>query len=880
MAFMRGSLLLIVVLLVKISFAFGEENNINFNIPPSSADKALNLFAQQADVQLLYSYKDVANKQLNGVSGLHSIQQGWEILLESSCLYVELEDDTSRHLLADNNKGIATVNSHQCKKNNFLKTFTTSLLAILGSQAAVTQEVTPQKSASTIEEVIVSARRQNESLQSTPVAVTALTSSMLDVKQIDSIESIQYSTPNLNISTKSPNSSGFAFLSIRGQANLGGGASNDPAIGVYVDGVYIARPGGSLLDLIDTRQVEVLRGPQGTLFGRNTTGGALNIKSNEPVNVLKGSLKLSLGNIGQREVTGMVNVPLIEDTLAARLVYKHSEHDGYGDNVFLNKELNDDKRDFFRFSMKYSPADSSWDFLLSADRTDQEDNGQLHVVTDYNSDNALLSGFVQANGPDENGPGSADDNIDPYVHSNNDWYNGYSDDDEFSELTAQGVSGKLNIDLGWAKLTSITAWRSLETTGFNDLDGLPYRIINSNYVNDQSQFSQELQLSGGDGALNWISGLFYFDEEGEELTRSQTMFGALFSNDPDLVNRNDGTANNTSYAAYGQLYYDLTDSLRLTGGLRYTVDDREVELRNKSNEALDVCSIPVADRDDGINCRQNESVDYDYVSYLFGVDYQINEQAFLYAKTSRAYLAGGWNMRNGSAPSFEPEEVTDVELGAKLDWLDSRIRTNIALFRAEQADVQRTSTGIIPKATSFIRNAAEATVTGVEFELTALPWEGMEASFTFGWLDAEYDTFIDATGLDRSQETPPQSPEYNYSISVTQQVYTRFGELKIHADYAYVDDYVLWQGTAPDPATEALFARGRQLSEAGGYGLLNAKATMQLDDRWEVSLWGRNLTDEEYYSRTQADFLTSFGYAGAYPGDPRTYGVTVAFQFD
>ena len=494
-----------------------------------------------------------------------------------------------------------------------------------------------------------------------------------------------------------------------------------------------------------------------------------------------------------------------------------------------------------------------------------------------------MSGFIQANAPDENGPGGADDNLDPYVHSSADWYRGYSDDDEFSELTSQGVSGTLNVDLGWAQFTSITAWRELESTGFNDLDGLPYRILNSNYVNDQSQFSQELQLSGGDGALKWIGGLFYFDEEGDELTRSKTMFGALFFGDPDLVNRNDGTANNTSYAAYGQLYYDVTDRLRVTGGLRYTQDDREVELRNKSNEALDVCSIPVADRNDGVTCRQNESVDYDYVSYLFGIDYQLNDQVFLYAKTSRAYLAGGWNMRNGSAPSFKPEEVSDVELGAKADWLDKRLRTNVALFYAEQADVQRTSTGIIPstgQATSFIRNAAEATVSGLEFELTALPWDGMEARFTLGLLDAEYDKFVDAAGLDRSGETSPQSPEYNYSISLTQQLSTGFGDVILHADYAYVDDYVLWQGTAPTPATEALFARGRRLSEAGGYGLLNAKASVQVGDQWEFSVWGRNLTDEEYYSRTQADFLTSFGYAGAYPGDPRTYGVTVALQFD
>jgi len=803
------------------------------------------------------------------LSGRYLVSDGVAHLLRETCLEAVFSGN-------DNNKGITIVKIKQCQKKSLVASVSAAILSILGASNGFAQEGGAVPQAKTgIEEIVVTARRQSESLQTTPVAVTALTETMLQVKQIETIESVQYSTPNLNISTNSPNSSGFAFLAIRGQSNLGGGASNDPAIGVYVDGVYIARPGGSLLDLIDTRQVEVLRGPQGTLFGRNTTGGALNISSNEPVHNLEGSVQATMGNYGLKQVTGVINVPLIEDELAARLVYRTSEHDGYGDNVFLRRELNDDDRDFYRLSVKYEPREGDWDLLLTADRTDQEDNGQLQVVRGYNAANSALANLVRNNAPDENAPGSADDNLDPYVHPGSDWYDGFASENEFSELTSEGLSATLNVDLGWSQLKSITAWRSLESNGLNDLDALPYLILNSNYVNDQSQFSQELQLSGGSGALNWIGGLFYFEEEGDELTRSQTMFSG------GGVNRNDGTAENTSYAAYGQLYYDLTDKLRLSAGLRYTEDERDVELRNKVNEALNVCALPVSDRDDGVTCKQSLSVDYDYTSYLFGLDYQMSENVFLYAKTSRAFLAGGWNLRNGSAPSFEPEEVNDIEFGAKLDWLDSRLRTNFAVFYAEQSDVQRSATGITNtgQATSFIRNAAEATVQGVEFELVAVPWEGMEASFVLGTLDAEYDEFIDSTGLDRSKETPPQSPEYNYSVSLTQNIPVSYGEWVLHADYAYVDDFVIWQGTAPSAAAEALFARGRALSNIDGYGLLNARLALNLGANIELSVWGRNLTDEEYFSRTQADFLTSFGYAGAYPGDPRTYGATVTYRF-
>src|SRR5690606_10842329 len=243
------------------------------------------------------------NIRVRGLSGRYLVSDGVAHLLRETCLEAVFSGN-------DNNKGITIVKIKQCQKKSLVASVSAAILSILGASNGFAQEGGAVPQAKTgIEEIVVTARRQSESLQTTPVAVTALTETMLQVKQIETIESVQYSTPNLNISTNSPNSSGFAFLAIRGQSNLGGGASNDPAIGVYVDGVYIARPGGSLLDLIDTRQVEVLRGPQGTLFGRNTTGGALNISSNEPVHNLEGSVQATMGNYGLKQVTGVINVP-------------------------------------------------------------------------------------------------------------------------------------------------------------------------------------------------------------------------------------------------------------------------------------------------------------------------------------------------------------------------------------------------------------------------------------------------------------------------------------------------------------------------------------------------------------------------------------------
>ncbi|MFA5494265.1 MAG: TonB-dependent receptor [Porticoccaceae bacterium] len=760
-----------------------------------------------------------------------------------------------------------------------VRAFSRSLLVSAVATAALAGAAQAQDAPRrTLEEIVVTARKVEESIQSTPVAVSAMTGEGMRVAQIRDVKDVQRSVPNLSISTKSPASGAMTFIAIRGQSGLAGTLTADPAIGVYMDGVYVARHGASLADLVDVQRVEVLRGPQGTLFGRNTTGGALNITSNAPTDVLEGSVEVQLGNYEQREVTGIINVPLTEN-LAARVAYQHSEHEGYGDNDFLGKKnlLDSLDNDFARVSLKYTAPSGNWDLTLVGDYTDRTGDGQLTVMTGLSPSSAAI-GYANAQPPDG-------DSLSDYLSRNNDFWTGFANERQPSSVETRGLSATVNVDLGWAAFKSITAWRDMELAGLNDSDGTPYRLLSTRYDNEQRQVSQEFQLSGGESELRWIVGAMWFEEKATDLANSINFLRpGMTENNADAVN--------TSRGMFGQLYYDVTDTVTLTAGLRHTMDRREVVIKNLNSVEPQVCAVAVEDRDDGVTCKQSRDTDFDYWSYMLGADWQVSDDIFLYAKTSRAFMAGGWNNRQGSIPAFEPERVRDFEIGAKVDWLDGTLRTNIALFRAEQDGLQRTINTVSNNTPAqFIVNAGSSTVQGAEFEISALPWEGMELRASVGLMDAEYDKFQDErlingefVTVDRSREEPRQTPELTYSIAATQRVNANYGTWLFHADYSYMGKHSYISDTASPGASEAEQARVREMNKLGyvdSYGLLNAKIGLELHNSGvSFELWARNLTEEKYFTRTFADLYTGpFGYALGYTGDPRTFGVTARYEF-
>jgi iron complex outermembrane receptor protein len=763
-------------------------------------------------------------------------------------------------------------------------------------QIALAQQVpasTPAAGAPSegLEQIVVTARRTSERLQTTPVAVTALSSVGLARAQIVDVPSVQRAAPNLTITSGTPAASGFALISMRGQANLNAGNAADPAVGIYIDGAYIARPAGALFDLVDMQQVEVLRGPQGTLFGRNTIGGALNMTTNQPNDKLSFLAQATYGNYDDKEFTGVANIPFT-DGLDFRVAYKYHDRDGYGHDIDNGRPLNDKRDDnYVRAQLRIAPTGERWSIVLSGDYNRSRDSGQLAVLTGAN--------------PLVLGTAGADSLVAAYGHSKSDWWGGYNTDASAinpsyrpsDAVKGDGASARINVDFDWATLKSITAVRHLNSSGFVDLDGTPetFLEVQNQYVSNG--FSQELQLAGKTGRFSWITGLFYFQEHNTERSDASTFGGPWFRNFANIENK--------SYAAYAQGYYQITDKLRFSGGVRYTKDIRAVQIHNLATITPPVCGLPTDDRDDGVTCTQSQRATFTYPSWTAGFDYQATSNIFLYAKTSGAYMAGGFNLRQGALPAFKPEGVKDVEIGLKADWLDKHLRTNIALFHSWQTDVQRNiSTIVNGNVTQYITNAGDAHVSGVEFEGTLLPWKGMELTANAGLLRAHYDkhSFIDiqtiagipgcaggqAVGtyncsVDRSGERLPQVPNVTFSLGATQTVPVSFGELSVHLDYAYIGDQTFAPNTpaaAQPEAVKQAYAEANRLSHVPAYGLLNGRIGVSFDDHnYEISVWGRNLANKKYFTRSFADLYTSLGVAVSFVGDPRTYGVTATAKF-
>lgn len=757
------------------------------------------------------------------------------------------------------------------------------LLAASSLVPAAALAQTPQGGASEpegIADIVVTARRMEESLQTTPIAVTAISTEGLERAQVRTMEDVQRLAPNLSVSSGVPSASGFAFLSIRGQANLEALTTNDPAIGTYIDGIYIGRPAQGLFNLVDVARVEVLRGPQGTLFGRNTIGGAINITTNQPTNKFEGWVEGQIGNYDDRRLTGVLNVPLVNESVGVRLVYRHIEHDGYGYNVPTKSDLFDARSDdTFRGTVRIAPVDAIWSLTVVGDYNKTRDSGILTNLSGWNKQAPALAGV----------------DLDPYVVSKDrNFYRSFGTIGDFGDgytfgnkLKTYGAAATLDVDLGAVNFKSITGARKLASKGYQDLDSTPLDLLAVYAAYNVKQFSQEIQVSGAFGGLNWITGLYYFKETSHDFSVNE-VFG-FFGLPPSF---NDANIANTSRAAFAQLYYEVSDRLRLTGGLRYTIDTRKVVLHNLDAFGVAASCNVVRDEPGGV-CNQTLDRDFKYPAWTAGADYRINPSLFVYAKTSGASMSGGWNARQGSPVSFDPEQAKDVEIGVKADWLDRRLRTNVALFHTWQSNVQRSvGTVVGTTTTQYTLNAGDAHVNGAEFEVTAAPWRGLEVSGSLGLIRAAYDkgTFKSnqAVGgvvysVDRSGETLPQVPRTTYNVSATQRVPISVGELEIHADYAYISKQTYYVDTPADAQPQSVkdqYAEANRQAQAAGYGLLNARIGLRLNSPdLEFNLFARNITDKKYVTRTYANLYKDLGYVQHFPGQPRTYGLSVRVGF-
>lgn len=746
-------------------------------------------------------------------------------------------------------------------------------------------------------DIVVTARRISEPLQTTPVAISVLTEVDLEKSEIRNIADLQSRVPTLTFSN-AVTGSGSANLFIRGQGSLPQIGSVDPAVGVYINGVYSARNAAGAFDLVDLQRVEVLRGPQGTTFGRNTTGGAISLVPNEPSSELAGELAAQYASYDSYLVRGLLNVPLLDDRIALRVVAQRRERGDVGYNPILDQGTGSFQRDFVRASVRVLPL-NHLSVLIQADYFREHNDGQITGLKSFastpanqlllNACSGLLGSALAALCP----YGRPNDSLAryQYVPGSSNLYRVYGEAPSSGRVETRGISATIDYNINdQTTLRSITAWRGVRAQSYSDLDGTPYAIIDSfkalaGTSENQDQFSQELLLRGRllNDKVSYVSGLFYLTEDVADDSSLSNLFPLVRT-----LPVGDSDARNRSYAAYGQAQIEVATDVRFTLGARKTWDSRRIEIRNydlNTTTGVKTPSYTPTDGDPNDALRSSFSRDFEYWSYTAGLDWRPSKDVLLYARTSRAQRSGGFNARptpGGIPPvSYRPERVTEYAAGTKLDLLDQRIRFNSEAFYTRLADAQRDLVGISGGIVrSGANNAASGRTWGLEADATASVARGITLGGSFGLFRSEYKRFI-STIDDADLSSLPfiYTPRTAYSVFGDYEMLMRGSNiLTLHVDYSYrTKVYALppYDKNLSAAANKALIETAR----ISGYGLLNAKVTVKLIDyNLELSLFGRNITKKDYFVRLLPLQGNALGITSYGPGEPRTIGVSALLR--
>jgi iron complex outermembrane receptor protein len=710
-----------------------------------------------------------------------------------------------------------------------------------------------------LESIVVTATRREEISQQVPIAITAFSNDSLRREQITDVSRLQYVAPTLVIWPVIANSL-TATISMRGMVEPDLLPTNDPAVGTYLDGVYIARMTGANLELVDMQRVEILRGPQGTLFGRNTIGGAINLVPNRPAREFASEVTVGGGNYTSMELEGLVNLPVDSLAGAVRIAGKHSQHSGYGRAVLLDRDLSDENLDYLRAQLELAPADG-WSVNLSGDLTSVRSGSELMT---------LVAAFDGANGnPGANDipglSGNPDDELSNYTGVTD----GRVKANRAGNFEARIWGSSVTIDrrLGHGSLRSITAFRRLDLESHNtDGDGTPYDLFATpRRLQAERQFSQEFQFHGSsaDARTSWMAGLLYFYETADLDFHNLNL--VPISQTETLVH---GTTENESAAAYVQLTHSIGASARITAGARYNLDWRQLVSRNAGIEAgVEFCRLDDSILDKPGECEASlPRREFGYVPWTVGIDYAPREDALLYAKISRGFRAGGYNMRGGTPVSmltFDPESVISYELGAKADFADGRLRANVALYRANYEEMQLGARLPDPiQGVTFIKqNGGIARILGGEAEVTAVIGR-LRMSVALGVTDGKYLELAPSVD-DITLDSALALPRTTVHLAADLPMYLRSGEVDAHVDYG-------WHSEDGDSKFHS------RCSCHNAYGLLNAMLVfLPGTGNLRFELWGHNLADTHY----MAQWVDFDDFINSIPGEPRTYGVRATYNF-
>ncbi len=771
---------------------------------------------------------------------------------------------------------------------NSLTNFTA--FTLLGFATAISAAESAQEGTRVIEEIVVTAQKRAESLQKVPVAVNAFTEAAIQDAGIGNLGDLAVMTPSLSATT---NLNPFnTRLTIRGIGTSQNDPALEPSVGLFVDGVFMARTGLGAADLTDVERIEVLQGPQGTLYGKNTNAGAISITTKRPnLENYEGYLEAGVGDHNMTKLTATIAGPLA-DTLALRISGNMHQRGAYYDNEGFGVDDQDAVDDWnLQGKLLWQPSDQL-SFLLNAVRIERDTTCCGADATHSPAIQAVL-----------NSKGFAPDSNDPY-----DYIVATNFQDEFSQETDL-ISLRIEYDLEWASLTSITArdnyaYKTSTDPDRSQLDILS--IVDEPY--EGNSFSQELRLDGSFNALvDYQLGLFYYDQNTQRGDRTPSVFigtdfitvadltllpilqatGAPFPSVGFIAQPGDFAAYQNTWesqtiATFGQATWHLGEGWHLTGGLRWTKEKREAALFSETTSTAPLVQAATAQAMmAGIPAEQARIIGMgaaflsgaatpinttlerktDNVDWLIKLAYDISEDVMIYGSVSTGHKSGNFNGVGGPPEEreFDDEETISYELGLKSSLLDSTLRLNLAAFSSEIEDYQFQAQN--PVFGTFVSNDGKAEVSGMDLQLEAVPSDYL--TLTAGLL---YMNEYKITEGPRQGEDLAYTADWSGNLGANLIFPLANGSLYMRTDYIFMDDHLTNRATSAVPSIDI-----------DDRSLLNARIGWR-DANWDISLWGKNITDDKYANFTPD--INPIGFTSTYfLAPPSTYGATLRYDF-
>lgn len=807
----------------------------------------------------------------------------------------------------------------------------------LGSGTAFAQEASNQTEG--LDEVVVTAQRYEQNLQETPLSVVAVDAEQLDALGVSSLQGFDTFVPNISIGGTAAQGNAVANFAIRGIGGAPSGfVTQESAVGVYIDDILFARPNGALLDLLDVERIEVLRGPQGTLFGRNTAGGAVRYVTHQPSQELEGNIRVGVGSYERRDVSGVLNLPL-GDVFAARLSFANKDRNGYVDRIIDGGATGDSHSETFRLQLRAQPTDRI-DINLSVDSIRTEDSGAPTVIGEFSATDlftAALYGAQSVGGPPVSiaavnsmralAPASVSPSnycgqglvlaaavplasISACALSDLQFYYNqagpnsvYGGTPDVNQFESTGVSLSLAFELtDNITFNSLSGYRTSDQFQFQDWDRTPIPLVQLRETINIEYFTQEFQLIGTSFSdrLHWQAGVFYYDDQADDFRRRYDPSAGANSASEGAAGVGRGTVENkfittTSLAAYGQGTFNFTDQFSATLGVRWTQDEKDYTSFRDGRGRVLLGTPPVLTPQ-----PRSVSGEWENFSPRIGLEYRWTPDIMTYVSAAQGFKGGGFNdtlqstcsttalpgdvLFNCGLSEFQEENLVTYEAGFRSDLFNNRVRFNATYFstRYESQQIQLIDSG--PPPLQYTVNG-DSSIDGVELEFMGAVTDNLLFRASAGWVDASYDESLRGrSGAIAVTPATPffRSPELSYSLGINYtQPLANNGEMSFDLNYGHKDE----QASYPNPTNMVILP---------SYGLLNGRIEYTSPNGWRLALVGTNLTDEYYLTNgfDPAGPSTKptpglpggvhdsvFGFEMLDVGRPQEFGVELRYDF-